>query len=169
MIRVLRMTSGWLAIVLVAGMLASCSSGSSTTSAGGNIGGGTFPPCLVANEPVALAIGVRANNPTPSLAEQGQPVVAVMNSAITANKQITIIRIDGSPSVIFSQAFSPTGGNTQSRKAEKDTYIADVNHILVGTTHTATDIKAQTPQADMLTALTEAAGAVPLGGNVIVM
>lgn len=169
MIQVLRMTAGWLAIALIGVMLAGCSSGTNTTSSKSSSGSGSFPPCLMPDEPVGLAIGVRSNNPTPSLSQPGQPVVAVMNSAIAANKQITIVRIDGNPSIVFSQAFNPSGENSQARKADEDAYINDVNDVLAGTTQATTDIKAQTPQADILTALTVAAGAVPAGGNVIVM
>jgi OOP family OmpA-OmpF porin len=170
MIRILRSAAGWLAIVMAAAVLAGCSSSSSGASGGtGSDGAATLPPCLVPREPVALAIGVRSNNPTPSLTQPGQPVVAAMNSAIAANKQITIIRIDGSPSVIFSQTFNPIGANSQSRKTDYDNYITEMNDVLAGTTQAATDIRAQAPQADVLTALSEAASEVPAGGNVIVM
>ena len=171
MIRVLRVTAGGLAILTAAAMLAGCSAGSGTSSNASSVGGGSasFPQCLVPNEPVALAVGVRSNNPTPSLSQPGQPVLAAMKSAIGVHKQITIVRIDGNPSIIFSQAFAPTGENSQAIKVDEDTYINNVNQVLAGTTQAATDIKAQTPQADVLTALTEAAGAVPAGGNVIVM
>lgn len=171
MIRVVRMTASGLVVVLAGTILAGCSTGSSTSGGGSGTGSGdaSFPPCLVPNEPVALAVGVRSNNPIPSLSQPGQPVVAAMNSAITEKKQVSIVRIDGNPSIVFSAAFKPTGANSQARKVDQDTYINAVNAVLAGTAQQTTDIKAQTPQADVLTALTDAAGVVPKGGNVIVM
>jgi len=115
---------------------------------------------------VALAIGARSNNPEPFLTTG---IEAAINSAINAHQPITIIRLDGDPRVVFSQAFSPQGLNPQAQKVERNNYVTSLNDILQGTTQTSTDIRAQVPQADVLGALAVAASEVPQGGNVIVL
>jgi outer membrane protein OmpA-like peptidoglycan-associated protein len=115
---------------------------------------------------VALAIGARANNPMPDLSSA---VVAAVNSAIHAQQAVTLVRLDGSPRVVYSQAFNPQGANSASRKADLNSYVSNLDRILQGTPQAATDIRAQAPQADVLGALTIAASEVPHGGNVIVM
>ena len=157
MIQILRMTAAAAAAVLVGVGLAGCGSSTNGTSA--------LPACLTSEKPTALAIGARSNSPMPTLSAG---VKATMNSALDAHQAITIVRIDGNPRVVFSQAFNPQG-NSQTQKVQRDAYVANVNKILQGTGQTATDIRAQTPQADMLGALAVAASEVPPGGNVIVM
>ena len=156
MIQILRMTAAAAAAVLVGAGLAGCSSTNKTSA---------VPSCLTPNEPVALAIGARSNSPMPALSAG---VKAVMNSALDAHQAITIVRLDGKPGIVFSQAFNPQG-NSQTQKVQRDAYVANVNKIFQGTGQTATDIRAQTPQADVLGALAVAASEVPRGGNVIVM
>jgi outer membrane protein OmpA-like peptidoglycan-associated protein len=96
-------------------------------------------------------------------------VVAAVNSAIHAEQTVTLVRLDGHPRVVYSQAFSPQGANSASRKADLNAYVSSLDRILQGTPQTATDIRAQTPQANVLGALTVAASEVPHGGNVMVM
>lgn len=163
MIQILRMTVAGTAVLLAgAGLagLAGCGSGGSRTTAS------NFPACLTPKEPVALAIGARSNSPEPSLSAD---VTATMNSALGAHQAINIVRLDGSPQVVFSQAFNPQGASSQLAKADMNTYVSNLNQILQGTQQTATDIRAQAPQADVLDALAVAASEVPQGGNVIVL
>lgn len=159
MIQILRMTAAGAAAVLVAAGSAGC---------GGSAGGTTaaIPACLVSKAPVALAIGARSNSPMPILSAG---LTAVMNSAVSAHQSITIVRLDGKPQIVFSQAFSPQGANSQLRKAEYNAYVTNVNQVLQGTAQSATDIRALSPEADVLGALAIAASNVPPGGNVIVM
>jgi OOP family OmpA-OmpF porin len=159
MIQILRMTAAGTAVLLAGAGLAGCGSGGSSTAS-------VFPTCLTPKEPVALAIGARSNSPEPSLSAN---VTATMNSALGAHQAITIVRLDGSPQVVFSQAFNPQGANSQMAKADMNTYVSNLNQILAGTQQTATDVRAQAPQADVLDALAVAASEVPRGGNVIVM
>lgn len=159
MIQILRMTAAGTAVLLAGAGLAGCGSGGSTTTS-------VFATCLTPKEPVALAIGARSNSPEPSLSAD---VTATMNSALGAHQTITIVRLDGSPQVVFSQAFKPQGANSQTAKADMNTYVSNLNQILEGTQQTATDVRAQAPQTDVLDALAVAASEVPQGGNVIVM
>lgn len=154
--------------LLAAGLLVGCGSGSSSgsSSSGSADGTGAMPPCLVPQRPVALVIGVRSNNPMPYLSTG---IAGIVNSAINAHQTVTIVRLDGNPSVVFSRAFDPQGSNSETRKVEYNTYIDNLKEILAGTQQSATDIRAQTAQADVLGGLAVAAGEVPSGGNIVVM
>lgn len=154
------------AVVLTVAMSAGCSGGSgSSSSSSGTPVTTTQTTCLALKVPVALAIGARSNNPEPKLSTG---VTAVLNSAIDANQAISVVRLDGKPKVVFSQAFTP-GANTQITKLDKNKYVTNLNQILQGTPQSATDIRAQAPQADTLDSLAQAASTVPTGGDVIVM
>jgi outer membrane protein OmpA-like peptidoglycan-associated protein len=169
--QILRATAACAA--LLAGMgVAGCASngtGNANSGANGGAGGGGstgLGSCLAPHVPVALGIGARSNSPQPTLTGT---VKTALTSAINANDQVTIVRLDGNPKVVYSQAFSPTSANTQSRKAEYNTYVGTLNQILAGTPAPSTDIRAQAPQANVLQALAIAAGEVGPGGDVIVM
>jgi OOP family OmpA-OmpF porin len=145
-------------VVVGSAAVAGCGAGSpsGTTS--------SVTSCLASGVPVALAIGARSNSPTPSIS----PVTAVLNSAISAKKPVTLVRIDGKPTVVFSKAVQP-GPNSQISKQIRNNYVSKLQSILDGTNNPATDIRAQAPQADVLDALATAASTVPPGGDVIVM
>ena len=167
MFHIMRAAAVGAVIALAGPALAGCG-GSGSGGASGTTGNTTtaFPSCLAPGEPVALAIGARANSPMPDLSSA---VVAAVNSAIHAQQSVTLVRLDGNPRVVYSQAFNPQGANSASRKADLNTYVSNLDRILQGTPQAATDVRAQTPQADVLGALTIAASEVPHGGNVIVM
>ena len=145
--------------VLVVTVSVGCGSSASGTNAT------TLSSCLALKVPVALAIGARSNSPMPVLTTA---VTAVLNSTIDANQTITLVRLDGKPKIVFSQAFAP-GANSQITKQDRNKYVANLNQTLLGTSQPATDIRAQAPQADVLDALAEAASTVPAGGDVVVM
>ena len=129
---------------------------------------GTAAPsssCLALNVPVALAIGARSNSPIQMF---NTTATTVLNSAIDANQIVTLVRLDGKPKIVFSQAFTP-GANSQLTKQARNKYVTNLNQILQGTTQPTTDIRAQAPQADVLDALAEAASTVPAGGDVVIM
>lgn len=162
-LRVAAVGGALLAVVGLGGCGASSSNGASS---GGDGDGASLGSCLAPHVPVALGIGARSNNPEPIMTNT---VKAAMNSAVNTNQQVTVIRLDGNPKVVYSQAFSPTGANTQSRKAEYNSYVEGLNQILAGTPSTTTDVRAQVPQANVLEALAIAAGEVGAGGDVIIM
>lgn len=165
MIKRSHMTATAATIVLLSTLAAGC--GSSATGTSAQDSSNAPPACLVPQRPVALAIGVRSNSPMPYLT----PGIAdIVNSAISSHDTVAMVRLDGSPKVIFNQAFTPTGSNTQQRNIEYNTYINTLNGILQGTTsQPSTDIQAQVGQADMLGGLDVAASEVPVGGNVVVV
>lgn len=148
-------------------MLAAAPSAGCSHGAGPGPGPTTTAPssCLALKVPVALAIGARSNSPIQVL---NTTITTVLNSAIDAYQTVTLVRLDGKPKIIFSQAFTP-GANSQITKLNRNKYVTNLNQILQGTPQSATDIRAQAPQADMLDALAEAASTVPAGGDVVVM
>lgn len=149
------------AIAGLAALAALAATALSGCATGGGPAAASPPPCLVRGAPMALAVGARANSPQPALAPS---ILAALNSTVNAGKTLSIIRLDGQPQVLFSQAFQPTGANGQIKKQQYNTYVAAVNRVLYGT-----PVKAQVAQANVLQALTIAAGEVPAGGDVIVM
>jgi OOP family OmpA-OmpF porin len=165
------------AALLASAALAGCGGGSSATSSGssttggGSIGMGTVADSscnMASGAPVALAIGARSNNPAPSLTTAATSLLA---SAVKAHKQVSVVRLDGAPSVVFDQAFTPTGANTQSQQGDYTTYVNNLNAILAGTNNPDTDIRAQVPQANVLEALAVAADDLQSagGGNLIML
>jgi OOP family OmpA-OmpF porin len=165
---ILRVAAMSAALLAAAGVAGCGGSGSGGASNGGGDGGGdaSLGSCLVPGVPVALGIGARSNSPEPIMTSA---VKAAMNSAINASQQVTVVRLDGDPKVVYSQVYSPTGANTQSRKSDYNNYVDTLNGVLAGTTATTTDVRAQVPQANVLEALAIAAGEVGPGGDVIIM
>jgi OmpA-OmpF porin, OOP family len=153
--------------IAIAGVAMLALAASAACGSGSGSGGTSASPssCLALKVPVALAIGARSNSPTQVL---NTTVTTVLNSAIDAYQTITLVRLDGKPKTIFSQAFTP-GANSQITKLNRNKYAANLNQILQGTPQPTTDIRAQAPQADILDALAEAASTVPAGGDVVVM
>lgn len=156
-----RTTAGGVSAALTATILAGCGGGGGVTGSAAEL-----PSCLALKQPVALAVGARSNSPMPVLSAA---VTTVVNNAINAGQRVTVVRLDGNPHVVFSQAFNPQGANSESRKTDYNQYVANLNQILQGTQQPATDIRAQAPQADVLSALDIAASEVPPGGNVVLM
>lgn len=146
---------------ILAGVVLTGCGGSATTS-----GSTARLSCLTPGAPVGAAIGERSNSPSPNLTSQ---VLTAMNSAVSAHKTIAVVRIDGSPTVVYNQAYQPSGANSQSQKQSYNAYISNLKTVLNGTGQPSTDVRAQVPQADVLKALNVAASEVPSGGNVIVM
>ena len=98
--------------------------------------------------PLALTIGARSNNPAPNLTAAA---TSLLTGAIKAHKQVSVVRLDGAPKVVFNQAFTPTGANTESQKGDYNAYVNNLNLILAGTkdpkTGPAASLRRDTAQA----------------------
>jgi len=136
--------------LLASALLAGCGNGSSAS------GGGTFPDagCLTSGAPVALAIGARSNSPAPNLSPSDNDL---LTSAINADQQITVVRVDGAPQSVFDQAYTPSGANPALQKQGYNKYVDTLKGILAGTAESATDVRAQAAQVNDLQALDVAA------------
>jgi OOP family OmpA-OmpF porin len=109
-----------------------------------------------------LVVGERSNVPRiqyPSYLD------SLVITAAKDGRPITLILIDGHPKVLPLQQFSGSGyGNTVALQTAVNSYVNGVLDILNGP-----DVRAVTPQADVLDALTLAAAQTPAGGNIIVI
>ncbi len=158
MIKIGRATAVAAVVAVTGAAAAGCGSGAPASDP-------ALPSCLALKVPVALAIGARSNSPAPAVTSA---VTTLLSSAVDAYKMVTLVRVDGQPKIVFSQALAPAA-NSQLTKQAKDKYVGSLNRVLAGTPQRATDIRAQVPQADLLDALAEAASTVPAGGDVVVM
>ena len=116
--------------------------------------------CARPDASVALAVGVRSNNPGFALSDG---VKGLLNGSAKARKKITLIRLDGSPAQVFSEAFTSRAGNERAREADLDRYQARFNQALT------TGARARVPEADVLGALTLAGRSAGPGGNVVIV
>ena len=119
--------------------------------------------CLsAAGVPLTLVVGERSNVPR---VQYPSYLDSLVTTAAEDGQPITLIRIDGSPKVLPLQQFSGSGyGNGTALQAAVSSYVNGVLDILNGP-----DLRAVTPQADVLDALILAAAQTPAGGNIIVI
>lgn len=122
--------------------------------------------CLAPGQATALAAGVRSNSPTPALSEG---IWDLLDSAVTAEKQITVVRLDGDPKKIFDRKFDPNAESEEGKKDERNAFRQQLSTVLNGSGDPQTEIKSQSPEVDVLGALTIAANATGPGGNVILI
>jgi OmpA-OmpF porin, OOP family len=115
--------------------------------------------CAVPRAPLALAVGARADSATPQLSQ----VSGLIGATANAGRQITLIRLDGSPQIVFDRAFTTDAQNSQSRQAALNAYLMALKRVFLKPIH------AEVPGADMLTALTLAGQATKPGGDVVIM
>ncbi len=129
-------------------------------------GTGSFSPEAVdlacptqAGGPVTLAVGARANSPTPVLPP---PVVGLMREAAKQSKAISLVRVDGSPTVAFQGTFRTEAANDVARRSELDTFLKQTQDRIG-------KLLPKTAEADVLAALNEAARITPEGGTVVLI
>ncbi|GHJ48967.1 hypothetical protein Cs7R123_63090 [Catellatospora sp. TT07R-123] len=109
---------------------------------------------------VAIAVGDRANSPAPALPSDVRQLIA---EAVRTCAKITVIRIDGRPDVVDGPlVFSSVAKTKQNLDIEIGDFLT-----AVGTRVAAA--KAQEPEADVLGALSLAAGAAGAGGTVVLI
>jgi OmpA-OmpF porin, OOP family len=152
----------WLALAavgLLTTLAAGCSSPANSTSAPVKPVPGT---CLSGGAaPLTIVVGERSN--VPGIQFPG-PVNTMINTAAVDKQQITLIRIDGKPSVMTLQKFSTEDQNSGAVSDDIAAYVSGVDALVDGP-----KMHAVTAQADVLSALSYAAAATPAGGNIIVI
>jgi OOP family OmpA-OmpF porin len=148
-----RLTLGILAGLAVLPFLTACSDG-------------TFPAEAVdlgcpttAGGPVTLAIGARANSPTPVLPPA---VVGLMREAAKQSQTISLVRIDGSPTVAFQGTFRTEAANDVARRSELDNFLRQTQDRVA-------KLVPKVAEADVLAGLNEAARITPEGGTVVLI
>ncbi|WP_051795042.1 OmpA family protein [Kibdelosporangium aridum] len=117
--------------------------------------------CELRNDrPLAIAVGARANVPRPELSKE---VTELTERVVTEREQLTMIRIDGTPKIIFDEPPPPRGGSPTGDKKLVDDYLAVARKAFSDKT------TAQVPQADVLRALSLAGDATARGGTIVLL
>jgi len=127
---------------------------------------GTFAPGSVdlacPSQPggsVTLAVGARANSAAPVLPPA---IVDLIREAAKQSQAISLVRVDGSPTVSFQGTFRTDAANDVARNNELDQFVRDVQGRV-------TALLPKAPEADVLAALGEAARITPEGGTVVLV
>lgn len=108
---------------------------------------------------LALAVGVRADSPAPTVsAAVGTRIVAAMRSC----GRVTVVRVDGRPSVAGSVAFSSGAKTRQNLSIDRANFLKKVKELIASAT-------ARQPEANVLQALSVASGAAGDGGTVVLI
>ena len=119
---------------------------------------------------LAVAVGDRSDSPQPSWpAQLDSQLTRIVNLTqqqadhhLTPTAGVTFVRVDGRPSVGCVMSYDSSGANGPARQANADAFLSAV-HSEVGR------LAATSPQADPLTALSQAAAAAGSGGTVVLM
>lgn len=154
-----RLSYSAIAIAILVVGLAGCAALASPSSPSSRNLNGT---CLTNTAvPLAVAVGMRSNVPTPRL-----PAVVdtLVQTAANNEQQISLIRIDGKPKVFSPPPLTTTAQNSVARSQEVAIYL---NRYIVPILHG--EIDAKVPQADVLSALILAAAATGPNGNIIII
>ncbi|MET7423396.1 hypothetical protein [Dactylosporangium sp. NPDC005555] len=120
----------------------------------------TFTCPKPAHAGLAIAVGARANSPTPAPPAEVRKLIA---ETMQGCGRITVVRVDGRPSVAGDRVFAPTAKTRQNSDIEQAKFLKDVGELLT------TAAKAVEPEANVLGALSVAAGAAGQGGTVVLI
>jgi OOP family OmpA-OmpF porin len=154
-------------LVLVAGLLTSTAL--TVTACGSPARAPSCPTGPVATG-LAIAVGDRAGSPRPSWPAQLDTQltrIIKLTSQQAAQHQTptagaTFVRVDGRPSVGCVMSYDYTAGNVTAQNANRQAFIGAVHQEVSRLTAVA-------PQADPLTALSQAAAAAGAGGTVVLI
>lgn len=136
--------------------LGACSSGDSSGGFGSGGGGGAPLSCPVPVGPMAIALGGRANEPEPSLpGAVQQAAISVVSGASDQNVQpkFTVVNVDGRPTVAGSDTYRTDAGNAIAAQDDQNAFLSGLGKAIP-------TLRAQTPEADTLGALTLAGRSV---------
>ena len=162
-----RRTSVGLAVAAVALLaLGACSSGD---DAGGFSSGGGGAPlsCPVPVGPMAMAVSGRANSPEPGLPTAvQQAAISVVGGAADqkAQPKFTVVNLDGRPTVAGSDTYRTDAGNAIAAQDDQNAFLSGLGKAI-------TQVRAQSPEADVLGALALAGRSVQGGrpGTVVLV
>lgn len=145
--------------VLIAGVVAGCGQ---QADGGGDAGEPRADiGCPAPSGPVAVAISGRANSPAPVLPPAAEEVLQDAVYAVPIGETgptISLIEIDGRPSLVASAAFASDAEFPQAVDRDRENFLADVRSAASG-------VRATEPEADVLSALGIAARAARDGGG----
>jgi outer membrane protein OmpA-like peptidoglycan-associated protein len=154
-----RRAVGLLSLVLTAALVAGCSSGEDAAGGGFSGGGGGALSCPAPVGPMAFAVSGRSNSPEPGLPQVVQDAtVSVLSRSVDEGYEprITLINVDGRPTSAGNDTFRTDAGNAIAAEDDR-------NAFLDGFGSAVTELRAQTPEVDVLSALDLAGRSA--GGN----
>ncbi|GAB2568286.1 porin [Paractinoplanes abujensis] len=115
------------------------------------------PSCPTQAQPgLAVAVGARANSPQPALPKQVEDYLTSDGNV----KGVTVVRVDGAPSIACGLSFQAKAKNDTAKKQEKH----DFGQLAVAQMRA---VRSERPEADPLGALTLAADSAGPGGLVV--
>ena len=126
---------------------------------------GTQPCSTTAVPGIAIAVGTRANSPTPVLPDELRPELDALIDAIQgqeADRGVTFVRVDGEPSIGCSVGFDRDLNNDIARERAKTDAFTTVSQMALA-------LPAVKEEADVLAALNLAARAAAAGGVVVLV
>ena len=138
--------------------LGACSSGDDEAAGGfGGSGGGGAPlSCPIPVAPMAIAVGVRANQPSgdlPSAVRSAAQSVVAGASDRGAKPRFSVVTVDGRPSVAGSATYQTDAGNAIAAQDDQNAFLQSLGQELG-------NVRAQNPEVDDLAALDVAGRAV---------
>jgi OmpA-OmpF porin, OOP family len=145
-----------LALATVAALALGACSSDDSAGGGGFTGGGAPLSCPVPVGPMAIALGGRANEPEPSLpGPVQQAAISVVAGASEQNVQpkFTVVNVDGRPTVAGSETYRTDAGNAIAAQDDQNAFLSGLGNAIP-------TLRAQTPEADTLGALTLAGRSV---------
>lgn len=154
-----RRAAGLLSLVLTGALVAGCSSGEDAAGGGFSGGGGSALSCPAPVGPMAFAVSGRSNSPEPGLPQAVQDAtVSVLSRSVDEGYEprITLINVDGRPTSAGNDTFRTDAGNAIAAEDDR-------NAFLDGFGSAVTELRAQTPEVDVLGALDLAGRSA--GGN----
>lgn len=108
---------------------------------------------------LAIVLGVRRNSPEPRLP---QGIEELIVGAAKAGEPVVALPVDGEPTLEVEATFESTAGNEVARKEDLVRFVQNLREAMSG-------VRADSPEADPLTALTLAARAAGDGGTVLLL
>lgn len=148
------------AVSCLGALLAGCSSDDDADGGFGGGGSGALS-CPVPVGPMAFAVSGRANSPEPGVPQAvADATVSVLTRAVDEDYQprVTLIGLDGRPTSAGSETFSSDAGNGIAAEDDRNQFLGGFGEAL-------TDLRAQTPEADVLSALDLAGRSAGAGGS----
>jgi OOP family OmpA-OmpF porin len=117
-------------------------------------------PCpTVAKAGLAVAVGGRANAPTPVVPDG---VGALIDKAVTDGTGIDVIRVDGHPSIACAMSFKSDAANPVARADDLNRFKQQARGAVVAA-------RAKEPEANPLQAIVLAASSAGPGGTVVLV
>jgi outer membrane protein OmpA-like peptidoglycan-associated protein len=145
------------AVATAAALLTACDPG--TTSGQGNGGPGPGECAAAPDKPLSLVVGARMGSQRPSITPE---VKDLLSGAVTNQQHIQVFRVDGEPARTAKIAPVINGKNDDQRKGQIETAVQQV-------TAAVTNVGPKKPEADDLSALSQAGKLTEDGGTVVLM